>query len=174
MILDQKNSCPDYGRRFKRREGKSAPPLVNKGLSDPFRANCNESKCLACKGSKSYTNCRKMNIGYTIECEECRKEGKTRAYEGESCRNLYLRGLEHKRLLETKSKSSVLYKHAIENHTNEDPNKVEFSMKVTGSFRNSLSRIIDEGIRIKERKPEELLNSKCEYYGPSVKRRVLV
>jgi len=33
VILDQKNLCPEYGRKFKSRGGKSNPPPINRGLS---------------------------------------------------------------------------------------------------------------------------------------------
>ena len=45
MILDQKKSCPEYGRRFKSREGKSAPPPpVNKGLKAKIEISDKEPK----------------------------------------------------------------------------------------------------------------------------------
>ena len=46
-------------------------------------------------------------------------------------------------------------------------------MIVTETFQKSIERIIDEGIRIKNHNKETLLNSKSEFHGPSMKRRVL-
>ena len=46
-------------------------------------------------------------------------------------------------------------------------------MKVVGTFKTPLQRIINEGVRIKARKPEDILNSKSEYHGPSVRRKTL-
>ena len=50
---------------------------------------------------------------------------------------------------------------------------VEFEMNIVGIFKNPLSRIVNEGVRIKQRKDEELLNSKTEYHGPIVRRKVI-
>ena len=141
-------------------------------INYPFRRNCENEECMACKDTNKYSNCRKSNIGYTIKCKDCEKKGLTRAYEGESCRNMYTRSLEHQRLYKNKHHSSFMYKHALQDHS-ESPDQVKYTMSLAGTHRNSLSRIINEGIRIKERRPEELLNSKREFHGPSVKRRVL-
>ena len=66
-------------------------------VQDPFRKNCSENDCLACSNSDGkYTNCRKNNITYRLSCNLCAKRGLERSYEGESCRNLYLRGREHR------------------------------------------------------------------------------
>ena len=86
---------------------------------------------------------------------------------------MYIRGSEHQRLYKNKKKNSVMYKHALEEHS-DAPDKVEFSMKLAGAFTSSLARIINEGIRIKEREPQQLLNSKSEFHGPSVKRRFII
>ena len=100
-----------------------------------------------------------------MQCEDCKKDGKIRSYEGKTCRNLYLCGKEHQKLYENENKGCVLEDHK------EDPHNVKYSMKITGTFKTPISRITNEGIRIKDRDPEQLLNSKCEFYGPSVKRR---
>ena len=65
-----------------------------------------------------------------------------------------------------------MLKHNMNEHENE-LERVEYEMKITGSFRKPLGRIIDEGLRIKHTKKEELLNSKNEFFGPSVKRRTV-
>ena len=43
-------------------------------------------------------------------------------------------------------------------------------MKMMKSFKKPITRIINEGIRIKNRDVKTLLNLKNEHYGPSVKR----
>ena len=45
-------------------------------------------------------------------------------------------------------------------------------MKMTKSFNVTITRLINEGIRIKNRKPDTLLDSKSEHHRPSVKRKV--
>ena len=42
---------------------------------------------------------------------------------------------------------------------------VEFSMKITGSFQDPLSRQVEEGERIQQSKADILLNSKSEWHG---------
>ena len=46
-------------------------------------------------------------------------------------------------------------------------------MVLTGTFQKSYQRQIDEGIRINSHVKETLLNSKSEFRGPSIKRRIV-
>ena len=62
-------------------------------------------------------------------------------------------------------------KHVNEYHVHEYES-VDFQMKVRGTFKTPLSRIINEGIRIKNMPPKNLLNSKNEHFGPSVLRKI--
>ena len=145
--------------------------IINRvSLADPFRRNCTEDDCLSCKDSDVYTNCRKFNIGYSLVCKLCEERGITRVYQGESSRSLYLRSKDHVRDLRKENKHSVMDKHIKEEHENEK-DKVTFKMKKTGNFKTPLSRIINEGLRIMNTKPSNLLNSKNEHYGPSVRRK---
>ena len=64
----------------------------------------------------------------------------------------------------------MLWKHIQSDHKNEE-NVVEFETFVTNTFKKPLSRIIDEGLRIKNLNKNSLLNSKSEYYGPSIQRK---
>ena len=50
---------------------------------------------------------------------------------------------------------------------------MQFDIKVTKSFTRPLPRIINEGLRIKNSEKGSLLNSKNEYFGPAVKRKVV-
>ena len=42
-------------------------------INDPFRENCKDRNCIACKDATEYTNCKKSNIGYTLKCEDCER-----------------------------------------------------------------------------------------------------
>ena len=127
-----------------------------------------EENCLLCKSTKNSTsNCKVQNIGYSIACTKCTSV----SYEGETCRNGYIRGQEHLKQLENKSDKSALYKHIRENHENDQ--EVEFSMKIKGIFKNAMTRQIDEALRIQRKDPKLLLNSKKEYYGPVIQRKIL-
>ena len=50
--------------------------------------------------------------------------------------------------------------------------KVEFSMKVLGSFQSSMARQVNEGVRIKRSKADCLMNSKSEFHQHPVVRVV--
>ena len=93
------------------------------------------------------------------------------SYEGESSRNSFLRSGEHARELEKKSKKSVLFKHVTNEHKDGEE-QVDFGMKIVGKFSSSLSRIIDESRRIRSKPQKDLLNSKSEFHGPVIKRKV--
>ena len=65
-----------------------------------------------------------------------------------------------------------MYEHIEADHKEEE-DQVTFEMKVVGRFKDPMSRQIDEAIRINNREPKTLLNSKNEYYGPVIRRKVL-
>ena len=46
-------------------------------------------------------------------------------------------------------------------------------MKILGRFKDPMTRQIDEAIRINSKDPKTLLNSKNEFYGPVIRRKVL-
>ena len=140
---------------------------------DLFQQNCNLRKhCSICRNAKGPTNCKSANIGYSIICKTCKDRQIEKSYEGETCRNAYIRGNEHLKALQQKSKHSVLLKHVETDH-NDEKDSVEFQMRVVGRFKTALSRQIDEGVRIQRKPTNSLLNSKSEFHGPAIKRKVL-
>ena len=46
-------------------------------------------------------------------------------------------------------------------------------MKITGRFKKPMIRQLDEAIRIQRKDPKSLMNSKKEYYGPAIQRKIL-
>ena len=122
---------------------------------------CNKDDCPACRTGSSKM-CHVCNICYTIKCKPCEDA----VYYGESHRNLYSRGKEHEKKLEKEDESSFMYRHQREKHGS---NPVEFEMRVVKSFRDPLSRQVTEAILIKNHQGE-LLNSKAEFYQPSIVR----
>ena len=50
--------------------------------------------------------------------------------------------------------------------------KVEFSMKVLGSFQSAMARQVNEGVRIKRSEADCLMNSKSEFHQHPVVRVV--
>ena len=90
-------------------------------ISDTHRKNCpKETKCLACENSNKFSNCKKENVGYAINCLLCKTRGIEKVYEGESSRSMYLRQIEHTKQYEKKDPNSVLMRHVIAEHEGED------------------------------------------------------
>ena len=78
---------------------------------------------------------------------------------------------EHQKEFKNKSKHSVMFKHVLNEHK-EEQEAAKFKMQVVGVFSNPLNRQLEESIRIKNKDPALLLNSKSEFYGPCLKRKV--
>ena len=170
-VVEEKYKIAENQRiKFIEKNGRKLIETIR--VSDPFRENCKEEDCLPCRNTNRYANCRKTNIGYTIQCKNCQSKGKTQVYEGESCRNMYQRSREHIKLMEKKKEGSVLNKHIEEKHTNDEI--VEFEMKLAGTFQTPLQRIINEGVRISNRNDKELMNTKTEFFKPSVKKKSVI
>ena len=69
--------------------------------------------------------------------------------------------------LEKKNEKGVLHKHVIKEHPKEE-DKVIFRMKVVGNFKTQISRQINEGVRIKNNNPVDILNLKAEFHGLAI------
>ena len=65
-----------------------------------------------------------------------------------------------------------MYKHVTNDHAGEE-DLVDFEMAMTSSFKKPISRIINEGVRIKNKPKNTILNSKSEHFGPSIKRKTI-
>ena len=128
-----------------------------------------EKMCPICKNETKKLNvlCNSNNIGYRWVCCTCEVQNRTKVYEGETSRSARLRGIEHVNQLAGKKNDSVLYKHQLTEHENEE---VEFKMEITGIFKDALSRQAEEAVRIQSRKPSELMNSKSEFNHPPIAR----
>ena len=81
-----------------------------------------------------------------------------------------MRSLEHVKAFEPKKSNSVLYKHKILDHSEEE---VKFELEVTGIFKDALSRQANESVRIFNRDSSEILNSKSEFCHPPTARIVV-
>ena len=129
---------------------------------------CPSKDCLACKeGRGKGGSCLKSNIQYELECGLCTEEQKG-VYIGESSRNLYTRGKEHvgKYRSRKRNHDSFMKKHQVEKHGGRE---ADFKAKVTGVFRDSLSRQVSEGVHIR-RGGRSILNSKSEWHQPALWR----
>ena len=137
----------------------------------------------------TFRNCRQRSVLYETWCETCKKrkekennskknensrEGKKRnrenekemnifRYIGESSRSTYERGSEHKSDLKFRRPKSHLLRHCVEVHENEDPDKIEFGMRMISSHRTAFERQLAEAVMIEKFNGPYLLNSKLEY-----------
>ena len=136
---------------------------------DPFPAlKCNEKNCPFCNESPQIETlekqkCSAHNVGYRFQCQDCQF-----TYEGETFRRIAVRAGEHVVKLKNESNQSPLWKHILEHHPQKG-HEVKFTLIVTGSFFDSLTRQADEGLRIQERKGK-LMNSKSEFNAPKLQR----
>ena len=142
--------------------------LTNK---NPFqKEKCQEKWCPLCKGEygSSKIACNTNNAGYRWVCKTCEKNKNViKVYEGETSRSIRVRTLEHIRSYEKKQTGSVLHKHKMLDHIDEE---VEFELEITGIFKDALTRQANESIRIYNRNGSEILNSKSEFNHPPTAR----
>ena len=140
---------------------------------NPFKKEkCGENNCPLCKsGTRLKAFCNTNNVGYRWTCDNCRDKDLKRVYEGESSRSARIRAKEHIYGLKNKLESKSLYKHNILEHP--EGENVNFSMEITGLFKDSLTRQANEAVRIKNCGKLELLNSKSQFNNAPITRIVV-
>ena len=143
---------------------------------DPFpKLKCEKKKCFVWNSEESDSmkfSCNSNNVGYRLECDTCIEKGKMRVYEGESSRSARIRGAEHLADYEKQRSNSVLLKHKLNEHQQEE---MRIKMKITRKFKDPLTRQSNEAVRISQRNQNkgELLNSKSEFNHPPLGRIVV-
>ena len=149
------------------------------GSKNPFqKSKCIQKTCPLCTNSRHVQAsseevkipCNTNNIGYRWRCITCKERNIVKVYEGETGRSARTRGSEHLKELEKKKEKSVLYKHQMSDHKNEN---VKFKMEITQKFQDALTRQANEAVRIGARPDHELLNSKSEFNHPPLARIVV-
>ena len=119
-----------------------------------------------CRGERG-GNCWKESVTYNLWCNECGEE--VAAYKGESGRNGFSRGEEHLDYWEANDEEkSVLWLHSVHHHQSRQG--VNYSMRVTGAFKDPLDRQIMERIQIQNFKGPVLMNRRSEMGGVRVER----
>ena len=104
---------------------------------------------------------------YTLACQECGEE--VAAYFGEFRRNAYSRGNDHfEKKIAKDEDNSVLWLHSLHHHQGRED--VNYNMRVTGSFTESLDRQIMERVQISNFKGPVLMNRRNEMGGVRVER----
>ena len=108
-------------------------------------------------------SCHKNNVTYQYECKI---DGAV--YIGETGRNLYTRGKGHQEKYEKRSENSFMHAHQMEY----DGNHADFNTRVTGTYKDPLSRQVAEAVLITRStgSTNEVLNSKAEFRQPPIVR----
>ena len=139
--------------------------------SNPLRVGgCDRENCMV-GSTKGKGDCSRSGAGYRISCLECPKLKISAAYEGETSRNPYTRGLEHLKDLENESDKSPLWKHCTIQH---EGRKVNFRMDALRSFRYPMVRQVNEGARVRLSEFDICMNSKSEFHQAGMVRIVAV
>jgi hypothetical protein len=138
-----------------------AEPLKNQG--------CGRTNCFPC--STGGGQCEKNGVAYRIECLTCQLAGKSTLYEGETARNAFTRGIEHRDALRLEDEENPLWKHCLVEHQGV---KAEFGMKVLGVHRSPLVRQVNEAVRIIISKAQCIMNSKTEFHQAPLVRIIPV
>ena len=129
-----------------------------------------ESECIEVSPEENDIQCCANNVGYRWQCVTCKERDIIKVYEGETGRSARIRGAEHLKDFQKERKQSVLFKHKMTDHKNE---QVRFKMMITKQFHDPLTRQANEAVRISTRPSHELLNSKSEFNHPPLARVVV-
>jgi hypothetical protein len=149
------------------------------GSRNPFKkSHCVQKTCPLCTESESIEvastevkiPCNTNNVGYRWRCVTCKERDITKVYEGETGRSARIRGAEHLKDLEKMREKSVLFKHKMSDHQDEN---VKFQMEITQKFKDAMTRQANEAVRIFSRPSHEILNSKSEFNHPPLSRVVI-
>ena len=149
------------------------------GSKNPFKkSKCSQKTCPLCTPSdlvdiqseEVKIVCNTNNVGYRWVCVTCKNRNKNKFYEGETGRSARIRGAEHISDFKNNREKSVLLKHKMTDHPNEN---VKFIMQITKKFKDALTRQSNEAVRIYSRPPHEILNSKSEFNHPPLARVVV-
>ena len=135
--------------------------------SNPWAGGkCGRPRCFPCRGERG-GNCWMESVTYNLWCDECGEE--VAAYKGETGRNGFTRGGEHLDYWEANDEEkSVLWLHSMHHHQSRQD--VNYSMRVTGTYKEPLDRQIMERIQIQNFKGPVLMNRRSEMGGVRVER----
>ena len=125
--------------------------------SDPFEdKKCiDKERCMVCEGKGG--KCRRTGVTYEVKCRKCEE-----IYIGETARNAYTRGLEHKKDIDMKNKDSPLNTHNMEKH--DGNNREGFEMRVTGVYDgDATKRQVSEAVRIQHAREKGIMNRQDEW-----------
>ena len=161
--------------------------------SNPWEnMDCKRENCFTCEATmkgekKKFKSCYQRSVVYETWCNSCKEKNEREntkesdatsdkrkrisepeiksiyKYIGETSRSTFERGTEHKKDLKYRREKSHLLRHCVEKHPEEDPDKVDFRMKILSSHKSAFERQIREAVLIESNAGEYSLNSKLEY-----------
>ena len=124
--------------------------------------DCERANCLICySGEEHHGDCRRRNVTYSNQCQQCLALGRDSVYYGESARSAFERGTEHARDRVAEKEDSHMHQHIIAEHFGEEG--VKFKMKIEKVHRTAMYRQIHEAVLIKMNGHKNILNSKTEF-----------
>ena len=130
------------------------------------KKRCGDEGCMVCSEGGDGKRCRVEGVTYEIRCSDCEY-----VYVGETGRNAYTRGTEHRDQLTKKNKNSVLHSHTIDKHA-DNPDPPTYSMKVTDVYGgDATKRQVAEALKI-ERTPAPM-NRREEFTRCHLPRAVI-
>ena len=127
-----------------------------------------------CSNGPSNGKCWSSSVVYKVSCNRC--VGQTHSYVGETSRSPYTRGVQHLALYNRKNDTSFMWRHTRDHHhgvIGHDRGSHDFTMKRLSTFKDPLTRIIEEAVEIKEQEDDRnvrSLNSRQEYFGAELVR----
>ena len=134
---------------------------------------CSKANCQSCLGGQTkHQNCHQATlggVGYELECQTCKEDGKAAVYHGETSRTFLTRSNEHMTGYASRRKDNPLWKHQTNFHPGLQPT---YNMRTLKFFKDPLTRQINEGVRINNTRstPGFLMNSKSEFRQGEVAR----
>ena len=138
--------------------------------AEPLKVQgCGRIECFPCATGGG--NCEKNGVAYRIDCLTCQMDGMCTSYEGETARNAFTRGIEHRDALRLEDEENALWKHCLVQHGGI---KAKFSMKVIKVHRSPLVRQVNEAVRIIISKADCIMNSKTEFHQAPLVRIIPV
>ena len=160
MLKSAAESNNNEGIKFKiiEKGGKTLEKILKSNVKTSD--SCGKDDCYMDNQVENGRMCHKSNVLYEWQCRIC--NGK---YIGETSRNFYTRALEHLDKADKKALDSFITSHQKEVHNDSEPS---FAVKVLKSFKEPLSRMVYEGVYI--RNSEQSLNTKLDYYQTSTYR----
>ena len=120
------------------------------------REKCGREGCKPCEFRPG--DCKKLNVTYELECQNCKEAGVKKVYIGESSRTFWDRAKEHAEALTKKDPTYAVVKHWEISHPElEEP--PEYSYKILKKHHSAIHRQIWEAISIQSIHDDQLLNS---------------